>query len=102
MNRILKYLKKILGIVMQVLLSPFIVIMVIVLFSNAFINNSYTHTYILKKLNQSIEPYVDINLDFKAVKLNLMSLKIDFFGLELNSSKTVSLSAEARTCITAE
>jgi len=73
---------------MQVLLSPFIVIMVIVLFSNAFINNSYTHTYILKKLNQSIEPYVDINLDFKAVKLNLMSLKIDFFGLELNSSKS--------------
>ncbi len=88
MNKLERYLKKILGITMQVALSPFVAVMIMALFSNTILNNKYSQTYILNFINERLKDYGYLELNFKKVNVNLMALRIDFESLNLNSSTT--------------
>lgn len=73
---------------MQVVLSPFVAVMILALFSNTILNNKYSQTYVLNFLNERLKIYGAFELDFKKVNVNIMALRIDFESLNLISSDT--------------
>ncbi len=88
MEKLERYFKKILGIAMQVALSPFVAVMILALFSNTILNNKYSQTYVLNFLNDRIKAVGTFELDFKKINVNLMALRVDFESLNLKSSTT--------------
>jgi hypothetical protein len=88
MKKLLKFLNNLIGILMQIMLAPFVAIMVAALFSNTIINSEVTHSHIEKYINRKIKDYVDFDIAFKGLNINLMALSLEVNQLSITASDT--------------
>ena len=91
MKKLIKFVKKFVGIFMQILLAPFVAIMVAALFSNTIINSAFTHSHIEKYLNSKIKEYVDFDVNFERLNINLMALSLDVGQITIQDPDTGDL-----------
>ena len=60
---------------------------ILAFFTNIIVDNPYTHKFVRHLLNEQVEKYTHLTVDFEAIKLTVLPLGVSLYGIEVATDK---------------